>query len=119
MSWKDYKAEALKCTLVCSNCHKEIHYPNFDFSLVEKMNVNKKSLLKPKRKQSICPVCGKQFDYAKGKIYCSNECKYASKKYPSKEEVEKKYEELKSQKKVAEFYGLTRKIIIGILKRNN
>ena len=25
MSWKDYKAEALKCTLVCSNCHREIH----------------------------------------------------------------------------------------------
>lgn len=25
MSWKDYRAEALKCILVCSNCHKEIH----------------------------------------------------------------------------------------------
>lgn len=25
MSWKDYKKEALKCILVCSNCHKEIH----------------------------------------------------------------------------------------------
>ena len=25
MSWKDYKTEALKCILVCSNCHKEIH----------------------------------------------------------------------------------------------
>lgn len=25
MSWKEYKAEALKCKLVCSNCHKEIH----------------------------------------------------------------------------------------------
>lgn len=25
MSWKDYKKEALKCRLVCSNCHKEIH----------------------------------------------------------------------------------------------
>lgn len=25
MSWKEYKAEALKCILVCSNCHKEIH----------------------------------------------------------------------------------------------
>ena len=25
MSWKDYKAEAMKCILVCSNCHKEIH----------------------------------------------------------------------------------------------
>lgn len=26
MSWKEYKNEALKCVLVCSNCHKEIHY---------------------------------------------------------------------------------------------
>ena len=25
MSWKIYKSEALKCILVCSNCHKEIH----------------------------------------------------------------------------------------------
>ena len=23
--WKDYKTEALKCMIVCSNCHKEIH----------------------------------------------------------------------------------------------
>ena len=28
----------------------------------------------------------------------------------------KKYDELKSQQKVAEYFGLTRKIIIGILK---
>ena len=25
MFWRDYKAETLKCILVCSNCHKEIH----------------------------------------------------------------------------------------------
>lgn len=25
MSWKEYKNEALKCKLLCSNCHKEIH----------------------------------------------------------------------------------------------
>lgn len=33
MSWKQYKEEALKCILVCSNCHKEIHSKlgyNFD-----------------------------------------------------------------------------------------
>ena len=23
--WKEYKTEAMKCILVCSNCHKEIH----------------------------------------------------------------------------------------------
>ena len=26
ISWDEYKEEALKCILVCSNCHKEIHY---------------------------------------------------------------------------------------------
>lgn len=25
LSWDEYKEEALKCILVCSNCHKEIH----------------------------------------------------------------------------------------------
>ena len=25
ISWDDYKREAMKCILVCSNCHKEIH----------------------------------------------------------------------------------------------
>ena len=25
ISWREYKQEALKCKLVCSNCHKEIH----------------------------------------------------------------------------------------------
>ena len=25
ISWKEYKIEVLKCKLVCSNCHKEIH----------------------------------------------------------------------------------------------
>lgn len=25
MSWHEHKNEALKCILVCSNCHKQIH----------------------------------------------------------------------------------------------
>lgn len=25
-SWQDYLKELMKCILVCSNCHKEIHY---------------------------------------------------------------------------------------------
>ena len=25
ISWKEYKKEVLKCMLLCSNCHKEIH----------------------------------------------------------------------------------------------
>lgn len=109
--------ESKKCILVCSNCHKEIHNPSFNADIVETIDTNKKSLLEPKRKQSICPVCGKNFDFVRGKIYCSSDCRIKDKNYPDRDEVVKKYKELKSQKKVAEYYGLTRKIIIGILKR--
>ena len=116
-SMEEVIKESEKCILVCSNCHKEIHYPNLQTSIVEEMDTKKKSILEPKRKQSVCPVCGKQFDYVRGKIYCSNECRNLSKNYPSKEEVELKYKKLKSQQKVADYYGLTRKIIIGILKK--
>ena len=109
--------EAKKCVLLCSNCHKEVHHPEMDAELLMEQKLSNKSLNEPKRKQSICPVCGKSFNKEKGVKYCSKECRYADKKYPSKKEVQAKYEELKSQRKVAEFYGLTRKIIIGILKR--
>ena len=80
------------------------------------MDIDKKTLVKKQKKQSICPVCGKSFDKSNGKIFCSKECRIKQKGYPSKEEVIIKYEELKSQQKVANFYGLTRKIIINILK---
>lgn len=112
--------EAKKCILVCSNCHKELHYPNMEKEVLNeeiKTIRNKKSLLEPKKKQSTCPVCGKQFDAVRGKLFCSDKCREDAKGYPPKEEVEKKYAELKSQQKTAEYFGLTRKIIIGILKK--
>lgn len=109
--------ESKKCVLVCSNCHKEIHYPQQTKSVLEEKIYTSKSIISSKKRLSICPVCGKQFEYKKGKIYCSSECREKEKGYPSQEEVRKKYVELKSQNKVAEYYGLTRKIIRGILKR--
>ena len=53
------------------------------------------------------------------KTFCSKECRYQFEKYPTYEEITSKYEELKSWNKVAEFYGITRKIIQGIRKRHN
>ena len=109
--------EVKKCILVCSNCHKEIHYPNMELKQVENTVTKNRSLFETKRKQATCPVCSKKFNYMKGKIYCSAECRMKDKNYPSYEEVKAKYNELKSQKKVGEYFGLTRKIIIGILKK--
>jgi hypothetical protein len=80
---------------------------------------DKKSFSNQDEYGSVCPVCGKRFPKSTGKIYCSNECRdsvrYAN--YPNIEEVEQKYEELHNWEKVAESFGLTRKIIQGIRKR--
>ena len=112
--------ELKKCKLVCANCHREIHHSDLDKNVVEeKSNFVEKGLytLYRTRKEAICPICQKTFPFLKGKIFCSPECREKSKKYPSVEEVVAKYGELKSQQKVADFYNLTRKIIIGILKK--
>lgn len=111
--------ESKKCVLLCSNCHKEVHYPQQEKVLLQKVPYTNKSLSKPKHKMSVCPVCGVEFRYEKRKKYCSPECREKDKGYPSVDEVVAKYNELKSQRKVAEFYGLTRKIIVGILKKGN
>lgn len=110
--------ESHKCILVCSNCHREIHNPDQTPEMLSEKTYMNKSLLEDKRKMAVCPYCGKKYPYIKGKIFCSDECRKEAKQYPSREDVQKKYEELKSQRKVAEYYGLTRKIIIGILNKD-
>lgn len=65
-------------------------------------------------------IDARRFPKAKGKIYCSRECRNIAEgkdKYPSKKEVLVKYEELKSWQKVADYYLLSRKVIQGIRKQ--
>ena len=109
--------EAKKCILLCSNCHREVHNPEQDIESIQEISFSNKSLVSPKKKQTVCENCGKEFYAVNGKRFCSDKCRYESKGYPCKSEVVEKYNELKSQQKVAEYFGLTRKIIIGILKR--
>ena len=111
--------ESKKCILLCSNCHKEVHYPNQEKVILESAEYSNRSINDKKHQMTVCPVCGTEFRTVKGKKYCSTECRQKDKGYPTAEQVAAKQEELKSQQKVAEYYGLTRKIIRGILKKNN
>lgn len=120
-SLEKLEAELNKCELLCSNCHKEFHHPDLTMTnipILIKDSENKKSFSNQEYGQ-ICPVCGTRFPKMKGKIYCSKECNLKSKGYPSIEEVNKKYELLKNWEKVAQSFGLTRRIIQGIRKRNS
>ena len=116
--------EADKCILVCANCHREIHNEHLNKSnipnlLNEMTSKHIKLTHKYKRqKTSICKYCGKEFPWANGKIYCCDECREADKKYPSYEEITTKYNELHSWEKVAEYYGVTRKILQRIRRIN-
>lgn len=115
------KNELSKCILVCANCHREIHNPTLNISNIPDIlsQADDKKSFTSKETGKICPVCGKRFPSSKGKIYCSDECRDSARfdGYPSVEEVEERYKELGTWDKVAESFGLTRRIVQGIRKR--
>ena len=123
----EIKKESDKCILLCSNCHRELHNKelnkdNISNLLIElnKETETRNKQLYEEKKYTICPICGIKFNPSKGKIYCSEDCRKKANGmdlYPSKEEVYKKYNDLKSWQKVADYYSLTRKIIQGIRNR--
>lgn len=111
--------ELNKCDLLCSNCHRELHCSDLFLD-------NVKETIKECQKKSfsstsgqVCPVCGKKFKKTKGKIYCSEECRWKDKNYPSVEEIEEQYKILQSWEKVAQHFGITRRIVQGIRNRAN
>lgn len=119
--------ELAKCKLLCANCHREEHNKDLNLSEIPRIieNCEKKSFSSPET-DLICPACGKHFPKGTGKLYCSKECREKIKMqreklkgYPSKQEVLEQYKLLGTWDKVAEHFGLTRRIIQRIRKKNS
>lgn len=116
--------EVDKCILVCSNCHRELHNPQFNNKniggLIEEMQSKHASVFSSTKKKGVCKHCGKEFNYVDGKLYCSKECRKAeiNGKYPSYNELLEKYNEVKSWEKVAKHFGITRRIIQRLRRLN-
>jgi len=88
--WEKIKKEMDKCILVCSNCHREIHYKGITETEINHDNLVflEKSKEKYRTPTSICPICGKDV-YGRSK-YCSKECGHISLRradWPSKKEL--------------------------------
>lgn len=113
--------ESDKCILVCANCHREIHNENLDKSNISNLlneMTSKHIKLTHKKKTSICKHCGKEFPYSKGKIYCSDECREKDKNYPTQDELLKKYKEIGSIYKTAQYYHMAKRTVKKIIGFN-
>lgn len=122
---KKLAEEVAKCQLLCSNCHKELHYDHLIIKELPKRLENKikvyKSILSsstPKRKTKNCEHCQKNYFPNKGKRFCSEQCRHDNKGYPTFQEISDKYNELKSWEKVADYFGITRRITQYIRRRH-
>lgn len=89
-SWPVVLEELKKCSLLCKNCHAEIHNPNAGLKDCENNILNDNNFLNFKIKPTgNCPICKLE---VYGTIYCSVSCSSASRRKvqrPSKEELKK------------------------------
>jgi transcription elongation factor Elf1 len=102
--WERVKPELDKCILLCSNCHREIHYKQVDSH--ELLNLYKPWI------KIICPVCKNEFDTKnEGQIYCSSSCLSFSQRRtvrPSKEELKKLVDDKSiAWTKMGEMFGVS------------
>jgi hypothetical protein len=84
LKWERVKEELDKCILLCSNCHREVHYNHVNYDLIH---------LKRPWIKKICFTCKEEFDTKiDTQKYCCLECQRFSLRKtirPNKDELQK------------------------------
>lgn len=101
-SWDVVREELEKCILVCSNCHREIHYKILD------LNLDK--FIKPWLKKK-CEFCDTEFETKREEQkYCTTTCyQYNQRKVerPSKEELKELIDNKISWTQIGRMFGVS------------
>lgn len=105
-SWEELIKELDKCILVCSNCHKEIHWGQVEIAELQKI---KRQIL-----TIVCEQCGCKFQTKdKKQKFCSQKCynlKPKSKIKPTKAVLDKMLWEMPTTQ-IAKIYNITDKAV--------
>lgn len=65
--------EAIKCVLLCSNCHKEVHYTDLHSDVVFESNFDYNKFFV--KKVRYCKECGCILPRFSSSVYCSRSCR--------------------------------------------
>lgn len=119
LAWNKLIKEVEKCVLLCSNCHRELHYQLWEIKDINHKGYNiEKRLLKKEIITGQC-ACGKNlFNNHKS---CSNKCSGLKQRkciHPSKEELENMVWKMPT-KHVASHYNVTDKSVEKWCKKYN
>lgn len=101
-SWDRVMKELEKCILVCSNCHREIHYQDLDASI----QIELKPFI-----EKICPQCNQKYHTKnEDQKFCSSFCNsFTQRKVerPSKEELKLLLDEKTPYVQIGKMFGVT------------
>ena len=127
-SWENAKKELDKCILLCSNCHKEIHFKelNTDIVFTEKFLTKQNEYLikyvKPWLEKK-CKYCDKTYSTKSDiQIYCSKYCKSLDERKverPSKEELKQLIDDKISWVQLGKMFGVSNNAVKKWAKRYN
>ena len=110
-SMKIIRKEFIKCKILCSNCHKEHHYPDLNKeSLVSNFEIDKEDLEIKQKGKPNCLDCGKQINYTHKRCVV---CERKNRRKMERPSIKILKEELKTNtfQWCADKYGVSRQSI--------